>query len=270
MDTTAMSWEAYNPIELKCRSIVRDTNELVWDSTKRIWREIVLHTKELVWDSDVWKWKIVFRNSAEGYSAELYWKTIEENSDEWKAAEFEWNAIELKKQNDRLFEKGINLLADEWISWFFSPDRTEDNRVLENYRWMQTKSEVDFQIRIQFEYLRVRCGYDKDSYFLNFLKMLMPCATSSPIKMLNSDVIRYRETEKQCLEYRKKHRCRLVCLCKKTTEIPPEVVLLISQFIPSLLVLPSAMYFDTLLVENKQFVFSNPIHWVSLRYHPIR
>ena len=277
-------WKPYNPVGLYARSTGQDT-ELVFDFYERQFIDPEKSTEELVWVSAEEKWKKVVRNSDEWDSAELNWKKVEEDndSDEWKAAEREWNEIQLKMQRDRLFELSIYRLVDDWFKWLNSNDHNSDDddddgvdahqRILPR---RQTLREENYRIRDHIEYLRVRCGYDEDSDFLDFLKMMMPSGLmSSPIEMLNSEIIRYREDqcEKYCSVQRKEYMSRglIFGLCRKTREIPLAIVLRISPFVSLLKKLPAEMYSDTCLArhENRtEYLIS--INWVSLRHHSVR
>ena len=264
MDTDDDDETPYYLVELSERS-VKPKN--VWNFYQDTWEDPQQSTRVLVWNSLDKKWEMVDRNSAEWEVAELNWKNIEKDSDEWKAAELEWNMIELKKQKNRRFEKLINVLIEKWFEWIYDYN-TGDNDSFKNLARRKGFRKENCLIRDQISYLRVRCGYDEDTHFLDFLKMLMPSGTmSSPIKMLNSNVIRYREI--QYSDSRKEYEDFLLGLCKKI-EIAPEIVLRISQFVSLLKKLPSEMYSDTFLTrhENPHEV-SDPINWVSLRVHPI-
>lgn len=184
---------------------------------------------------------------------ELYRREKERDTDEWKVTELKWQKWQLEDQKEETYKKCFILLVDEWIAWRMAdPSDSYQQRSLRHY--------LNSRIRVLFESLRLRCNYIEDSDFLDFLRMLMPSTISAPIKMLNRDVIRYRE--EQCDEKREKYRKLLSGLCKNPT-IPKEVILLISQFIP-LLKFPSTMYSDTILVEDWWGKISNKIDWISL------
>ena len=276
-------WRPYYLVTLSERSVKRDADtNMVYNHYQAEWEDPRENTQVLVWNSVEKKWKMVDRNSNEWYSEEENWKKIED-SDEWKAAELEWNAIELKKHKDNRFEKHINLLVKKWFKWLYANDHSstddegfEDHRIINrrnqrSQRRAKTFRKENFSIRNQIAYLRKRCGYDEDYEFLDFLMMLMPLGEmSSPIKMLNSEVIRYREDqyEKQYPEDRKEYEDFLLGLCKKT-EIAPDIILRISQFVSLLKKLPSEMYSDTFQARHgKPSGISDPIHWVSLRDYP--
>lgn len=233
--------------------------------------------KEWVWISAEGKWTRVVWNSVAWKVAEWNWKKIEEDqdSDEWKAAVRGWVEIQQKKFSEKMsFEKSFSLLVVEWFTWLYSNDHTDDEEALEAIRRTRVVRKDNYTIRNQIAYLQKRCGYDEDYEFLDFLKMLMPSGKmSSPIKLTNSEVIRYREKqyEKQYPKSRKEYEGIIRLLCRKTREIPSGVLLQISQFVSLLKKkLPEEMYSDTFLpIYGKPHGVSDPINWVSLIHHPV-